>query len=292
MGKRLVESVSNFSFHLDGESTVDAELLAKTISEMSELSKQAALVESPDSYVRLKVSAFKNGSFEVLFSAVCDAMDCIFDYTSFASAVTTIVVGFFEIKKHLKGKNPKKVVRKDDGVHIENCDGQIIVANDGSSNIINNITIDNIVTNVSIYANCNNQEYGFTVSSENQSVSCSPQDLQHMSHALPIKENRSNLCSRSHVTLAIKKPDLLGYSKWSFILNGRGIESSIIDRSWLSKVHGGDIVIRAHDYINAILETTIDVDESGVPIENTAKYVVVEVLDLFSSHNNREQTQL
>lgn len=77
MEDRLVESIANFSFHLDGESSVDATLLANAISEMAELTKQTAIIENPDSYVRLKVSAFKNGSFEILFSTVCNAADSI-----------------------------------------------------------------------------------------------------------------------------------------------------------------------------------------------------------------------
>lgn len=202
------------------------------------------------------------------------------------------MVGYFEIKKHLKGKNPKKVERKANGVHIENCDGQTIVANNGSENIVNNMHIDQLVTNVVVYAQSNDSSHGFTVSDKVHSVTCTPDDIQHMSKPLPIQEKFTSICSRANVTLAIKKPDLLGYSMWSFKLNGRTIEASMGDKYWLEKVHNGDIVIRAHDCISTSLETVIETDESGVPIENSTRYTVMQVYELFSSYGENTQSKL
>ena len=292
MEGKFVESRSNFSFHMDGESSVDAELLSSTISEMARLTKQAALIENPDAYVRLKISAFKNGSFEVIFSTICEAGNTLSPYIQFASAVTSIIVGYFEIKKHLKGKNPKSVRREGSAVRIENCEGQTIISNDSSSNIINNIHIDNMVTNIIQYTQSNDPNHGFTISNDEHKVSCTPDDLKYMSNPLPIQEKHSNITSCSTVHLAIKKPDLLGFSKWAFLLNGRGIEASISDTDWLSKVHNGDIVIRAHDNIYALLETTIEVDESNVPIENSTRYNVLEIYRLYLSDSENQQTHL
>lgn len=67
MGVKLVKSEDVFSFHLDGNSSIDAILLSKIISNIAELTKMAAIYENPDSYLRMNVTAFKNGSFEIDF---------------------------------------------------------------------------------------------------------------------------------------------------------------------------------------------------------------------------------
>lgn len=70
MGVKLVKSEDVFSFHLDGNSSIDAILLSKIISNIAELTKMAAIYENPDSYLRMNVTAFKNGSFEIDFSTI------------------------------------------------------------------------------------------------------------------------------------------------------------------------------------------------------------------------------
>ena len=168
----------------------------------------------------------------------------------------------------------------------------MIITNDNSANIINNTHIDNIVTNIIQYTQSNDPNHGFTISNGEHTVSCSPDDLKHMANPLPIQERHSNITNRSNVHLAIKKPGLLGFSKWAFLLNGRGIEASICDQDWLSKVHQGDIVIRAHDNLYALLETTIEIDESNVPIENSTRYNVLKIYRLYSSNADNQQIQL
>ena len=53
MDTDLIKSQENFSFHLKGNSSVDAVLLSKTIQDFAELSKLIALEENPDAFIRL-----------------------------------------------------------------------------------------------------------------------------------------------------------------------------------------------------------------------------------------------
>lgn len=109
MGVKLVKSEDVFSFHLDGNSSIDAILLSKIISNIAELTKMAAIYENPDSYLRMNVTAFKNGSFEIDFSTICEITENIIsqgnDLIGFASTAIATVKGFLDVKKLLKVKN-------------------------------------------------------------------------------------------------------------------------------------------------------------------------------------------
>ena len=53
MGENLMKSKSVFSFHLDGESSVDAIVLSKTIADMADLSKEMAKQEDEQAFLKL-----------------------------------------------------------------------------------------------------------------------------------------------------------------------------------------------------------------------------------------------
>jgi len=70
MDAELIKIKTAFGFHLSGESSIDAELLSKTIHGVAKLTDLAAKEENSEAYLKMNVTAFKNGSFEIAFSAV------------------------------------------------------------------------------------------------------------------------------------------------------------------------------------------------------------------------------
>lgn len=113
MENDLIQSKAQFSFHLDGENEIDATLLSKTIADMAELTKLAAREQDPDAYLKMNVTAFKNGSFQIDFATVCQAVQNIYQaapvVAGLALTVVSAVKGIFEIKKILKGEKPKSI---------------------------------------------------------------------------------------------------------------------------------------------------------------------------------------
>lgn len=286
MGENLMKSKSVFSFHLDGESSVDAIVLSKTIADMADLSKEMAKQEDEQAFLKMNVTPFKNGSFEIVFEAVCEIGETIITNpmaaAAFASSVVTSVVGVFQIKRFLQGKKAKKVETDGQQIKIENERGEVLYAPKSSGAVLNSIRIDSLVVNISKYAQENNPSGGFSISSDKDTVRCKPSDLDGMVSPFPIVEESS--CKRQVVVteLAIKKPDLLGFSKWSFRLNNRTIEANVNDENWLKKVHTGEITIKAGDSIKASLEVLIDIDAGGVPVEGSQRYTVLSVAELVS----------
>lgn len=64
----------------------------------------------------MNVKAFRNGSFEIDFSAIAlVGLTFLSDPLTFAESVVAVLKGFLEIKKLLKGVPPKSVEATEDG---------------------------------------------------------------------------------------------------------------------------------------------------------------------------------
>lgn len=206
MENELIESRAKMSFHLDGESEMDAALLSRTISDMAELTQLSAKKVKPDAYVKMNVTAFKNGSFQIDFSAVCQAAETIFSNTAACAglAVTVIggVKGIFEIRKLLKGEKPKSVKDSKDGfITVESQGGQTVRVPAQSGIAVNVTQVGQLVANISSYAKEYNPNGGFSVSDQAGAVYCSPDDVREMSKQATFIEITT--CQRSRVETGI-----------------------------------------------------------------------------------------
>ena len=282
MNDNLVKSSSAFSFHLDGENEIDATLLAKTINDTAQLAKEAAKLVDPEAYLKMNVTAFKNGSFQIDFSTICEVSQTIFTTATlavgFAGAVVGTMKGFLEVKKLLKGDKPKNVTPVDnEHIKIENTSGDSIVVLKNSGEIIKNQRIDQLTINIANYTYLHNPTGGFTFISETGNVNCGAEDIQNMSSPLPFEEITTCRRSRTRAILPIKKPDMLGRSAWDFRYNNKYINATIQDEDWLERVHNGDIVIKAVVFIDATLEIYEDVNEEGTTIDGSERYTVLLV---------------
>lgn len=282
MGVKLMESKSCFGIHLDGDSEIDATLLANTISDMAELTKSLAKVENPEAYVKMNVTAFRNGSFQIDFSTICEVSTSILNIaqgsTAFALAVVGIIKGCFEIKKHLKGSAPKAVTNSGkDSVEVENADGTKICVPKSSATVINDIKIDQLVVNISNNVIEHNPKGGFSFNDEKGTAHYSAEDVRAIAKSLPIEQKE--LCQRIKIEadLAIKKVDFVGNTKWTFVYGKKSIDATIADDNFLKTVHIGAITIRNGDYITATLEKYVDLDILGNPKAGTEKYTVIQV---------------
>lgn len=281
MENELIESKAGMSFHLDGESEIDATLLSHMISDMVEYTKIMAREVNPDAYLKMNVTAFKNGSFEVLFSAVCQAAETLFTDVGVAAttagAVIAAVKGGIEIKKLLRGKPAKSVNDLPEGhISVEAQDGEKVTVPSASKVVMYNIQADQLITNISNYAKAHNPNGGFTVADESGCVYCSPFDISEMAKPSDITETTTCQRSRVDADLLIRKPDLEGASKWGFTYNGRLINASIDDDVFLEwfKSHG---TINRGDHIHVTLEIYVDIDPQGNPIKGTEKYTIIKV---------------
>lgn len=286
MSDNLIESNTKFSFHLDGDSEIDTFLLTDTIQNMAELTKIAVTAENPEAYLKMNVTALKNGSFEICFSAVCSYAEEILTFAATAAplALTAVetVKGFFEIKRFLKGEQPKSVTENEDKtIRIEKSNAETITVNAASGNIINgdnNVIIDKCIVNIFHNAAEHNPTGGCSFSDEKGTAYYSNNDVKHMKK--PFVQKQDTIINRSiakAVDLSIKKPDLIGQSQWGFRYNNKNIDARISDDTFLEQIHKG-IPIKKGDYITTTLQIDTELDLFGMPIPGSEKYEIIEVI--------------
>lgn len=282
MDTDLIKSQGNFEFHLDGESQIDAFLLSSTISDMAKLTKLTAQQEDPEAYLKMNVTAFENGSFQIAFSAICEVANKIGQSpaasVAFAASVIAAVKGVFEIKKLVKGEKPKEVVKVENNkIKVVNSSGQSIVVPNASGIVLNNVNADQLAVNITYNVKQHNPDGGFTFSTPDGDFSCNSDDIGNMSKSIPISEESICKRSRFEADLPIKKADFLGNSTWEFKYKDRTIKAAINDDVWAEEVHSGKLSVKADDYITATVEVYVDLDMISKPIPGSEKYSVVKV---------------
>lgn len=290
MGDNFMKSQEHFSLHLDGGSVIDAELLSSTIGEMVNITKAAAADVAPDAYIKLNVTAFKNGSFEVDFSTICEVAEKISPIAATASAIVGVIGGYFKIKNHLGGKHPKQTEKVDNNnTCFINEDGKQLIVNSLSGNIIQNSAIDRSVTNIISYIGSHNGTGSFSFDTPTEKTYYDPEAVQRMSKQFDIKNDERCKTYTGIVDLEIVRPAFKGNSAWTFIYDDHQITAQIKDDRFLDEIHSGKVSIKAGSYIKANLERSVITNELGMPINNSEKFVVLEV---FGSIQNNDDNQL
>lgn len=240
MEEKLIKSESNFAFHMDGDNYIDAEVLSNIIKDMADLTRIAAKTEDPEAYLKMNVTAFKNGSFEIDFSTICENSETLFslaqDGVTFAASLVAIIEGIFKIKKHLKGEKPKKIDDLDNNkIQITNCEDANIVVNKSSDIILNNSTIDQLIINISDNVYKHNPYGGFSIARDEETCYFDKEDVTNLSKPIPTSEIISYKEVGVRADLLIKKADLLGNSVWNFIYCKKIIKATIGDLDFMKK---------------------------------------------------------
>jgi len=104
-----------------------------------------------------------------------------------------------------------------------------------------------------------------------------PLDLHELQQAL-VQRTDSSV---TEATLIIKKPDLLGESRWDFRMDGRVIAARINDETWVANLHHRKIRLTTGDSLRVRLRTDIGRDIYGK--ELTRHYEILQVLSVVDS---------
>lgn len=299
MGGILVKSQSVFTLHLDGNSAVDADVVVQAIQNMSVITSEISKAEDPQILSKLQVQPFRNGSFEILFITVAEiGMSVINDpvlMAGISQKIVEILFKCFEIRKHLKGEEPKSVTYHGDCVHIENEDGQVIYAPAAAMVVVNNNSVNTAVANVAAYAAKNNPSGGFSMESKddpNLNLDFSAEDVHNIAAGSSVEKEYRKQCTQSVEIMPIKAASFMGNAKWSFILHNKTIFARIEDEEWLDNVQSGLLSIKASDRIKARVETSVELDGFGFPVHGTEKYTIIKVIELLSENNEISEKQI
>lgn len=276
----FLESIEDFEVSFGGKKSIDAELFTKSIDDTISLIKASADANDPSCFIKLEIKANKEGSFKTVIDVITKYSPDLLAVSSIAGNVIQGFLNFILIKQHLKGKKAKKIESKDDQMAIQNQSDEIIkVPNKIGQVYFKDNKIDNLIVNITNNISNDGRDY-LSIKTKDREIKIDKFEYENMSTSI-IDENpvaRTIINKPIDVDLPLKKPDLLGKSKWEFIYNKK-IEAKIDDENFLAKVRKGEIKnLYAGVRIPCRLQFEYDLDENHDIVPNSDKYTILSIL--------------
>jgi hypothetical protein len=241
---------SDFEFSYQGENSIDINTLLASqfhfVASLSEIQKELY----PDVDIKIKIAAFKEGSFVVQMFMETTFLQQMF--TKDSLTVTNLILGSFAsyivIHKFLKGKKPQSV--KEVGEHYE------IYTEGNNSPVIIDKRVYNIYkhnTTLSQSVQKNFEVLGNDPAIEGIDIKKQGSDIpiidipytdfEQLSKPNPYLDKEQNEDVFKSETVFIKKPNLFPEPKkawvWSLLHKGRDIQAKIIDPEFEKLINDG-----------------------------------------------------
>lgn len=296
MREEYRESYSDFNIIFGGENEIDATLLIDTMKEVVESLQYITTKIEPGASIKVNISSFQAGSFEIKLKTIVELAKSIpwKENLGVAATMVTILKGSLEIKKHLKGKRPKKVEYKENSAIIINKDSQKLETNKAiAETYLNDSKVDKNITNIFNIVNTDGNRNSVIIKQgEDNIVEIKSNEFVEMSKPIITDEDLivETLAHTLELNLLLKKPDLIGRSKWDFILD-KTIPVSIADEEWLREVNSGRIKLSGGVKIPVKLHIENGLDKDGDIIDT--KYTILKVTgDVIESNSGGSQLKL
>jgi len=239
---------SDFKIKFDGQQhQVDAQVLISSLIHTTTVIQELNKHFNTGKKIEIKVKALEKGSFLVhieLLETAFDSLKNLFtkDNLIFASAIISGLVGLIEIKKHLRGKKPKKV-------NIEGSTTIIINENNNILNISSEIyTIyeTNIVVNDALSQNFDVLDndpaitaFEITDKKENPYIRVERTDFKDLTLKSEfIDENKKQIIELAR--LNIVRLSFEENLKWDFYYRGNKISARITDPNFYDLINKGE----------------------------------------------------
>jgi len=245
------DNQSAFEFKYDGDNFIDLNTLITSqfhfLATFNELQKELY----PDASVKIKVGAFKEGSFILELLSETTWIENLFsnDNVEVAAKVLGGFGSILTIRKLLKGKKAEKVEEKNGNVEVTIGDGNTITVSNAVFNIYQNSTVVNkaIEKNFELLNNDTEIE-GIKITEVKGNARKDILNVERTSFEDVSKPNEYLDRSQTENTLFnervfIKKPNLYPQKnrvwKWEFLHRGRDIKAKIIDKEFLRDINNG-----------------------------------------------------
>ena len=190
--------------------------------------------------------------------------------------------GELDIRKHLKGKEPKEVMLEGNTTVIVNQDGGKITIDNKIYNLyIGDSRIENGLaeTMQSLKKDGTRDKLIYGFPNENDKIEFNKKEFEEMSIVNNIEDFGKQMKEEVvETTLRVIKPDLENRTKWGVQGLGKNISVEIADSEFLDKVHKNEVVFSNGTWMKVDLKIIYFVNDKGIVIEDIkAKYVVTEV---------------
>ena len=222
MVENFIESKESFIISFGGKTSIDAKTFSQTIDSTIELLKESAFANDLNCFIKLEIKANQVGSFETIIDLIIRHQDDLLKIPSIAAEILGGWLSFLLIKEHLKGKKAKKIESNQTETAIQNQENDIKKFPKKIGNIyFQNNKIDNLIINQFTNLSEDNRS-NYIIKTSGAEIIINENSFENMKQVL-VDENpivKTIKQKPISVDLLVKKPDLLGDSKWQFIYNG------------------------------------------------------------------------
>lgn len=279
----LVKSEEHFTFELEGKSEIDVAVLTQILDSTVTIINEMVQGE-PETYIKLKVTKFSTGSFDIDFQAVAEQVkNILVAPEAVAAYVVAGVGGAFQIAKHLMGKKPQAIVASDNKSEITNSQGDVIsVQKKTCDRYFGNAKIEDSIINIINVVGSETDRDGFNVHYPEMGLK---QRVEYKKDIFPqikpvvescVNESEDKFVNTINTQLIIRKPDLVGGSKWGFVLD-RNIDATIEDKEWLEQIRTAKTKFGPGMRLPVSMQVSVDLDKSSNPIKGSERYIVIKV---------------
>lgn len=275
------ESQDYFKIKFYGANNINASTLAVSLNSVVASLKDISSETEPKAYAKLYVTSTQKGCFEITLSTIVKYAKTLFtpENINLANTVLFIFLNSILIKRHLRGKPPKEINKDGDKRNVVNQKGESFETTKNiTKTYFGSPTIDNQIVNIFCALNSDENRDDILFETKENKVQIKKEEYKEMSTKIiePLEEPKDLHTYMIETPLLLKKPDLLGRSKWGFVFD-KNIEVEIKDEAWVRKVHRGEIKqLYAGVKIPVKLLVEVELDEYKDP-KGTTKYTVLEV---------------
>lgn len=282
----LIKSKAQFTFELGGPPEIGVESLSDILNNVVLIITELVQNE-PDSYINLKVTKFSTGSFDIDFQAIAEQIPSLISSVNVAANVVGGLLGVFGIAKHLKGKNPREVIKNGENSTIVNFDGNSVSFESKTVNqYFEKAKIENSIICI-INSVDEHEKRPFRITDGDKEVTLSVEEMKTIEPVVQnlLVESQECLINECEAVLLVRKPDLVGSSKWGFVYDGN-IEATIEDKEWLSEFRETQQMVCSKSKMRVILRIETPFDKNQLVIPGNTKYIVVKVLEFIPADKN------
>jgi hypothetical protein len=278
-----VESRDGFKIKFYGANNIDAATLATSLNGIVGTAKDISTELDPQSQVRLNVISTDVGCFEINLDTIVNTAASVFtrENMELARDLVLTFLNILLIKKLLKGKAPRSVSSYENSTEITSQDGDAItVQRKTARTFFQSPVLDNRTVNIfaALKYDKNRDDVEISDKEGGTVVRIHKDEYEVMAVKIveEIEASRDKYTQVIETPLLLKKPDLLGKSKWGFVFN-KVIEADMKDADFLTRVQKGEIKnIYAGVRIPVRMLIEVDLDEMKNP-KGEPKYTILEV---------------
>lgn len=280
MKKKFNETSASFIFKFDGDNEIDAKSLSRSLELVSNTFSYITNTYDDSSYMKMRVAAIRPGSFVIDFNVLVEAALTLLSSPGASIALESIktFMELWKLKSAMNGAPIKHIETNERKSLIQLNDGSTMSINTLTLNIFENLPkVDENISEIAQIALKENKS-GIIVQSGEEKYIADESDLKKITKVFHGTEPDRAISQTININLPLKKPDLTGNSCWDFHYGGRTIHAKMEDATFLKNVHTHAI----RDLYSGVqlpvkLQIITPIDTYGIPIEDSDKYIVLEV---------------